>query len=265
MPVLTRCPHCRHEAEVSRSAAAHRVACEQCGKQFDVPLGAADLLVEWGVGATGTRIAFLPGQTLTIGRAIDNDVMLPGEHVSRHHAELRWEGAEWRIHDRGTPNGVMLDGNRVDVATLVDGRRFNIGGYSLHIAIADGTHKHASVDMDPPPGGAEPTEFPTLAETSMADANDATRIMPRPPAAAVGSSSGEIMDAGAPSAETREASRRSRVMAGAARVAKRNVPGPDGANQGGAVRRVSGVGLLVGITGVMLLAAAVAAAVYYGS
>ncbi len=59
-----------------------------------------------------------------IGRDPTNDVVL-GETgsggVSRHHAELRYAGGEWRVVDLNSSNGTFLRGRRVTEAPLRDG------------------------------------------------------------------------------------------------------------------------------------------------
>jgi transcriptional regulator with XRE-family HTH domain len=49
----------------------------------------------------------------TIGRDADSTVVVAGSHVSRRHAELRWDGAEYVLHDLGSKNGTYLNGRRI--------------------------------------------------------------------------------------------------------------------------------------------------------
>lgn len=54
------------------------------------------------------------GETMTIGRAPDNDVVLNGEQtVSRHHAELRRHHEGWAIRDLGSSNGTHVNGTKL--------------------------------------------------------------------------------------------------------------------------------------------------------
>ncbi|MFE5941515.1 FHA domain-containing protein [Streptomyces sp. NPDC056480] len=65
-----------------------------------------------------TSVRPLPAHSIRIGRAPDNDVVVPDLVVSRHHAELRArpDGTYW-IHDLGSHNGTYLNG-----APVVDAR-----------------------------------------------------------------------------------------------------------------------------------------------
>uniref|UniRef100_UPI0006E1CB06 ATP-binding cassette domain-containing protein n=1 Tax=Streptomyces aureus TaxID=193461 RepID=UPI0006E1CB06 len=65
-----------------------------------------------------TSVRPLPAHSIRIGRAPDNDVVVPDLVVSRRHAELRAhpDGTYW-IHDLGSHNGTYLNG-----APVVDAR-----------------------------------------------------------------------------------------------------------------------------------------------
>lgn len=49
----------------------------------------------------------------TVGRALDNDIVLDAGEVSRHHARLDYAGGEVRVHDLGSTNGTRINGRRV--------------------------------------------------------------------------------------------------------------------------------------------------------
>ena len=50
---------------------------------------------------------------VAIGRADDNDLVLPTTTVSRHHARIRRTDDRWFLEDRGSFNGTFLNGVRV--------------------------------------------------------------------------------------------------------------------------------------------------------
>ncbi len=50
----------------------------------------------------------------TVGRALDNDLVLEAGDVSRHHARLEYAGGELRLVDLGSTNGTRVNGRRVD-------------------------------------------------------------------------------------------------------------------------------------------------------
>jgi ABC transport system ATP-binding/permease protein len=81
----------------------------------------------------GAGAAPPPGST-TIGRATDNDIVVPDVLASRHHATLvpTPEGVE--IQDAGSINGTFVNGSRVKEALLHDGDVVTIGNVDLVFA-----------------------------------------------------------------------------------------------------------------------------------
>jgi tetratricopeptide (TPR) repeat protein len=77
----------------------------------------------------------LAGQTLRIGRAPQNDLVLedPGKGVSRNHAEIRFEGGRYTLIDLGSQNGIWVSGNRVPSVALEPGLSAALGPYRLMI------------------------------------------------------------------------------------------------------------------------------------
>src|SRR4051794_35436018 len=70
---------------------------------------------------------------LRIGRAIENDVVLPdpAKGVSRFHAELRHEHGRIVLIDLNSQNGVWVDGRRVMREIVEPGAAVTIGPYRL--------------------------------------------------------------------------------------------------------------------------------------
>jgi len=65
---------------------------------------------------------------VTIGRAVENDLVVTSRRVSREHARLRRKG--WRVflEDMGSTNGTFLNGERVhDAVELRDEDRIGVG------------------------------------------------------------------------------------------------------------------------------------------
>ncbi len=60
-------------------------------------------------------------ESLTLGRASDNDLVIPAPTVSGHHARLERAADGWCIVDLGSTNGLLANGRRVQQQTLRDG------------------------------------------------------------------------------------------------------------------------------------------------
>ena len=64
---------------------------------------------------------FTDEQSIKIGRANDNEVVLYSAVVSRHHIEIKKLGIEeWEVINLGS-NGTYIGGKRVDSAKVLDG------------------------------------------------------------------------------------------------------------------------------------------------
>lgn len=51
----------------------------------------------------------IPGQTVTVGRAATNQIVIRDDRCSRYHAEIFQTGGNWTVHDLGSRNGTMLE------------------------------------------------------------------------------------------------------------------------------------------------------------
>jgi hypothetical protein len=83
------------------------------------------------VMADGTRIG-VGDEPITLGRAVDCDVVLNDPTVSKRHAELRREGTDVLIVDLGSTNGTKVNGTGVRQRVLADGDEVRIGATVLN-------------------------------------------------------------------------------------------------------------------------------------
>ena len=73
----------------------------------------------------------LEGPHVSVGREDDNEIQLPHEKVSKHHALLRPVKDGWSIEDLKSTNGSIVNGKQVTRAELKHGDRVTIGPYEL--------------------------------------------------------------------------------------------------------------------------------------
>lgn len=59
------------------------------------------------------QVYTMAGDTLTMGRAQDNDIVLDDPQVSRHHAHVVRRGDEIVVEDLGSTNGTLVNGRRI--------------------------------------------------------------------------------------------------------------------------------------------------------
>ena len=97
----------------------------------------------WRLVATGS---WLSGQTYTIpqeassvlGRAKECDIVIPGTHLSRRHAELRPQGGSLHIKDLGSVNGTYLNDKPITQALAHEGDQLRLDVYSFRIVSPEG-------------------------------------------------------------------------------------------------------------------------------
>jgi pSer/pThr/pTyr-binding forkhead associated (FHA) protein len=66
-----------------------------------------------------------------IGRGDENDIVLPVHQVSRQHALIKWDGDSFAIIDRGSTNGIYVNGEPVKRKRLQVGDLIGIGPFDM--------------------------------------------------------------------------------------------------------------------------------------
>lgn len=85
----------------------------------------------------GARIS-LDKSTLTVGRALDNDIVVEDPRVSRYHAELKLKAGHFCIRDLRSSNGTIVNGQYVEESVLHDGDSLTLGDTTLVFQAGDG-------------------------------------------------------------------------------------------------------------------------------
>ncbi len=121
----------------------------------------------------GREFVLVPGET-TVGRGMDNEVILSDLSVSRRHMEILREGDALTLRDSGSGNGTVVNGRRVEKHLLRNGDRIEIGETVLVLRGLSST----AIEM--PLAESEPT-IPPREEISFPP-NDVSRATWEPPA-----------------------------------------------------------------------------------
>ena len=80
----------------------------------------------------------LSGDSISLGRAPDNDIVLESSGVSRHQARIAWTGSEYILEDLDSVNGTWVNGKRLSERTrLVDGDSVTFGDVRLTFRAPD--------------------------------------------------------------------------------------------------------------------------------
>ena len=95
-----------------------------------------------------------PAGAVKIGRATDNDIVIPDVLASRHHATLVPTPSGLEIQDERSINGTFVNGNRVDRALLGEGDVVTIG--NVDMVLKSGTLvRRTQTQADTRTGGLE--------------------------------------------------------------------------------------------------------------
>jgi len=106
----------------------------------------ARLIVTQG-NDSGQTSEIVPGKTYTVGRAIDNDIVLTDIAVSRKHFDLRYENDAWILADRGSGNGTLVNGTIEDAPfMLANGDSIEIGNTTFRFDNPNGIPRNAFAD-----------------------------------------------------------------------------------------------------------------------
>ncbi|WP_449406456.1 FhaA domain-containing protein [Nocardiopsis xinjiangensis] len=83
---------------------------------------------EGSIASHGMQQSFeLTTPVTLLGRGTDCDLRLVDNGVSRHHVEIRLDGDEAILVDKGSTNGTFVNGQQVGQVRLVDGSRVSLG------------------------------------------------------------------------------------------------------------------------------------------
>lgn len=96
-------------------------------RQFTVPLQAVDAPEEPAEMAAPAwlemrdRTVALSEPFVTLGRSMDNDIIVEEDDVSRQHAQIKLKGGNYVVTDLQSANGTKVNGQRITECVLRDG------------------------------------------------------------------------------------------------------------------------------------------------
>jgi hypothetical protein len=101
------------------------VGTSENGEQEAAPPGRPFLILD------GRRHVNLYQATVSVGRALDNDVILEDARVSRHHAQLRRRYGRYVLYDLGSSGGTKINGYPVEECVLHAGDIISLAGVQI--------------------------------------------------------------------------------------------------------------------------------------
>jgi hypothetical protein len=133
---LARFPHVTLSSDPTlRIGEARAIAWHSRDPVGSVPGVAEEPLTPPAAGAflivDGKRHFRLDRPLITIGRKLDNHLVLPDPHVSRRHAEIRLQGGRYMLRDLNSTAGTRVNGQLAMEHLLMPGDVVTISGISL--------------------------------------------------------------------------------------------------------------------------------------
>jgi pSer/pThr/pTyr-binding forkhead associated (FHA) protein len=119
----------RVEASAQRPASASpgQAAGAQPAVPERGPVAAAATAGPCLVDGAGRCFPIRAGGPTTIGRALDNGIVVSDASVSRHHASIEAQDGGFRLRDLGSQNGTFIAGRRVAESALANGDSVRLG------------------------------------------------------------------------------------------------------------------------------------------
>lgn len=108
----------------------------------------------------GRRHVALDKPIVTLGRRVDNDVVLESVAVSRRHAQLRWRYSRFVLYDLSGRGRTAVNGETVTECVLQPGDVINLGG--TLIIYGEGRDKPAARNWPDNLGDTQPLFPPTV-------------------------------------------------------------------------------------------------------
>jgi hypothetical protein len=109
--------------------------------------GAMACRVKVLTGDHAGHVFIIGGRSATIGRALDNDVVIPAIDISRSHARLEQTPVGYRIVDLSSTNGTRVNGQQVSERMLDSGDTIALGATELSYQLSDDA---PAVQPEPP-------------------------------------------------------------------------------------------------------------------
>ena len=81
--------------------------------------------------ALGDTVYPLAGESVALGRGLENTIVLEDRRVSRSHARLTCTQGHWSVRDEGSTNGTFVNGRMVSQHALKNGDQLSLGGLDL--------------------------------------------------------------------------------------------------------------------------------------
>ncbi|MCZ7574817.1 MAG: FHA domain-containing protein [Ardenticatenaceae bacterium] len=114
----------------------HAGAAAQYTQPFDAAaIQAAAIPAQPAQLVIGGRVVPIDQPFLTLGRNIDNDIIIESDDVSRQHAQIKLRQGRYVLTDLNSANGTRVNGQRVSEHVLHDGDVIQLAGVEIRFQL----------------------------------------------------------------------------------------------------------------------------------
>ncbi len=78
-----------------------------------------------------SQVVPLQSETLTIGRHLENDLVIQNQYISRQHAAIQYENGEFVIYDQGARSGIFVNNKRITRCVLCSGDMITLANVQI--------------------------------------------------------------------------------------------------------------------------------------
>ncbi|HEX7838207.1 MAG TPA: FHA domain-containing protein, partial [Kofleriaceae bacterium] len=130
---------------------------------------------------SGRSLEVRPGKTYTIGRGVDNDLVLTDITASRKHFDIRNENGSWILADRGSGNGTLVN-SRIEDAPfmLASGDTIEVGNTAFRFDLISSAISLPGLPREPLTAASR-RDAPPAVNGRDAPAGDLPRLNPEDP------------------------------------------------------------------------------------
>lgn len=138
----------RIEAHVVDIEAIAPIGAAQMTQEMAIPTVPRAPAAEEGFALTlEGRQCLLDKNSMTLGRSLDNDIVVEDAGVSRHHAQIQRRFGKHLLRDLGSSNGTWVNGQPITQCVLRDGDVISLGGVEM---VFEKLRRHSLGDGAPP-------------------------------------------------------------------------------------------------------------------
>ena len=108
---------------------------------------------------TSSTFDFGKAEVVTVGRELDNDVVLTDPHASRHHFHIEVHGHNYTLVNHSTTHGTLVNGSQAGRVALKGGERIQAGGTVVLFDVPGAAATAPAPDTDAVPRADTPTDL----------------------------------------------------------------------------------------------------------